>query len=687
MNITGTTLNGYKILDFIDSGGFGSVYKAVKNGDEYAIKIFREDYVLKEFREKGEENRIKQEIEIMKSVNHPYLIRYVDDFKETLLSVPSYFLVMEYAKGKTLRKLMSENAINESQAIDIFQKILEGIKALHNIRGDEEDKGIIHRDLKPENIIVNGNGDLKIIDYGISKVIDYTSITSTGNVMGSPPYMSPEQITDSKHIDKRSDLYTLGVILYEMLTQKLPYEFHSLPELYDKIKNDHPIPPRRWKPLMNNKVENVILKLLEKSPYKRFTKVALITDAMQSEEIKLTEKVYDLTPKFYLRLWNEKSVLQTFVERNKNKLYVEFPANFQKQQKNLLTLINTPQFEKIIDPATMRLAYPAQQDKKGLQELSYAPPKFQFITPDYLQDNKKKQEYVKQVIDEQFKLGADILVSPYHYIHNTNVPATQRRNPVAEWFDLDIKLLKESIDYKASVREYDNKQLYAGICLNGDSLLDNRHTTDLLNMFSAFDCDGYFIYVDCIDNTTNTATLYHYIRTLVELQKSTNKPVIAGRLNSLGLGLLCAGVTAYSSGAARFESFYEDLYKEEVVDAYKMYERYYFPQLLGTISIAKKSPLKLQAIMNELGACNCYYCNGKNYLQMIEAPNNKLHFLENIHNEIESIKSIPQLQRIPYFLRRIEEAINNHRKLPDVFKTSDYQHLLNWKEVFEELNK
>ncbi|MEK7110085.1 MAG: hypothetical protein AAB876_02590, partial [Patescibacteria group bacterium] len=368
-------------------------------------------------------------------------------------------------------------------------------------------------------------------------------------------------------------------------------------------------------------------------------------------------------------------------------LYVEFPANFQKQQKNLLILINTPQFEKIIDPATIRLAYPAQQDKKGLQELSYAPPKFQFITPDYLQDNKKKQEYVKQVIDEQFKLGADILVSPYHYIHNTNVPATQRRNPVAEWFDLDIKLLKESIDYKASVREYDNKQLYAGICLNGDSLLDNRHTTDLLNMFSAFDCDGYFIYVDCIDNTTNTATLYHYIRTLVELQKSTNKPVIAGRLNSLGLGLLCAGVTAYSSGAARFESFYEDLYKEEVVDAYNMYERYYFPQLLGTISIAKKSPLKLQAIMNELGACNCYYCNGKNYLQMIEAPNNKLHFLENIHNEIESIKSIPQLQRIPYFLRRIEEAINNHRKLPDVFKTSDYQHLLNWKEVFEELNK
>ena len=97
---------------------------------------------------------------------------------------------------------------------------------------------------------------------------------------------------------------------------------------------------------MNNKIENIILKLLEKTPYKRFAKVSLVTETMQSEEIKLAEKVYDLSPKFYLRLWNEKSILQTFIEKNKNKLYVEFPANFQKQQKNLLTLINVPQFEK-----------------------------------------------------------------------------------------------------------------------------------------------------------------------------------------------------------------------------------------------------------------------------------------------------------------------------------------------------
>lgn len=686
MNIIGAEIHGYKILEFIDSGGFGSVYLASKDRNKYAIKIFREDYVLKEYREKGEKNRIQREIEIMKTVNHKYLIRYIDDFTENILGVQSYFLVMEYAAGKTLKKLISEQSIDEVTSISLFLKILEGIVALHNIRGDDDTKGIIHRDLKPENIIIGDNGDLKIIDYGISKVIDYTSITSTGDIMGSPVYMSPEQIVDSKHIDKRSDLYTLGVIFYEMLTFKFPYDFRSLPELYDKIRNGHPIPPRRWKPLMKNKIENIILKLLEKNPYKRFVSASLVIETLLSEEIRLTEKTYDLTPKFILRLWNEKNVLQTYIDRNKHRLHIEFPANFQNQQKNLLTLIGSPQFERIIDPATIRLAYTAQQEIRGLQELPYAPPKFQVITPDYLQDNAMKQDYVKKVIDEQFKLGADIFLSPYHYLHNTNVPPTQRRNPVAEWFDLDIKLLKESIDYKSSVREYDEKLLYAGICLNGNSFLDERYRTDILNMFSAFECDGYFIYVDCINYSTNSTILFHYINTLVELQKCTNKPVVAGRLNSLGLGLLCAGVSGFTSGTARFESFYESLYKEEV-ETYNMYERYYVPQLLGTIAIAKKTPVKLNAIMRTLGACDCFYCHGKSYIQMIEAPNNKLHFLENIYQEVETIKEIPQSKRIGYFLSRISDAIANYRRMPDIFKNSDYQHLLNWKDVFEEINK
>ena len=340
MSITGKTIKGYKIIEFIDSGGFGSVYKAEKDGIIYAIKIFREDYVLKEYREKGEDNRIKREIDIMKSVSHPNLIKYIDDFKEILSGVPSYFLIMEYAEGVNLRKLLDQKLLSGQEAIDIFAKILDGVNSLHSIRGENEETGIIHRDLKPENIIVN-NSNIKILDYGISKIIDYTSITSTGEVMGSPLYMSPEQINDSKHIDKRSDIYTLGVILYEMLTNNLPYEYSNLQELYQRIINEPPIPPRRRNIAINNQLENIILRLLEKQPYKRHHSVDELKQAILNTNGVQQVKKYDISIRLYIRLYNEKSAIENFSKKYKEKINVIFPINYRnlRQTKNILPML------------------------------------------------------------------------------------------------------------------------------------------------------------------------------------------------------------------------------------------------------------------------------------------------------------------------------------------------------------
>jgi len=688
MSITGKEIQGYKIIEFIDSGGFGSVYKAEKDSRLYAIKIFREDYVLKEFREKGENNRIRREIEIMTSVSHPNLINYVDDFKETVSGVPSYFLVMEFAPGINLRKLLNQKTLTEDEAIQLFLKILDGINALHSIRGDNDDTGIIHRDLKPENIIVNGN-DIKILDYGISKIIDYTSITSTGEIMGSPIYMSPEQVKDSKHIDKRSDLYTLGLILYEMLTNNLPYQSSSIPELFNKIISEQPIPPRRWVPLINNEIENIILKLLEKIPYKRYHSAAELKNATININGTRLSTIYDTSIRMYIRLYNEKSAIEDFSKRYLNEMNVIFPINYQnlRQTKNILPMLHNGIFNILIDPATIRLAYSAQQDVKGLQELPYAPSKFNIITPQYLADNSKKKEYVKQVIDAQANLSPNILLTPFHYVHNTNIPATRRRNPVEEWFDLDIKLIKESIDYKNSNSSIKDIPLYAGICINSESLIDNTFKEDFLNIFSSLACDGYLIYVDNICNETNSTSLFHYITSLTTLQQYTQKPVIAGRVSpGIGLGLISAGISGFSTGTARFENFYEDLYKE-ATDAYNMFERYYFPELLGTIAIQRKNPVKLKQIFDSLGYCDCHYCSGKTYIEMIDAPNNKLHFLENIHREIDVVKGIEPNERIIYFMKRIDEATKNYKKLTGIFKPSDFVHLQNWKSVFEELNK
>lgn len=683
-SILNQEINGYKFVAFLNSGSFGSVYKVTKGNVDLAIKIFREDYVLKEYREKGEAPRIKREIEIMRSVNHPRLIKYYEDFVADILGVQHIFLVMEYAPGKDLQKILEAGSLSQQRAIEIFQKVLDGVGALHSVRGDSEEVGIIHRDLKPANIMVSDSDEIKILDFGLSKVIDFSSITSTGDFLGSPLYASPEQIVDSKHIDKRSDLYSLGVIFYQMLTGKLPYTYANIHELYENIKHNRPVPPRQYLPAISNSLENIILRLLSKLPYERNNNSAAVLSELSQNGTQSIQKHYDLKPKFVLRLWNEKSALETFIKDTDRVIHVEFPVNHKDLQKGLLSIISTKQFVRFIDPATIRLAYASQQEVKGLQALPYAPANFQVITPDYLGTPAKQQEYVKSVIDTEVNLGADILLSPFHYTHNTNVAPTQRRNPVAEWFDLDVKLLKESVDYRNS--QYPQKELFGGICLKADSLTDERYKTDILNIFSSIDCDGYFVYVDCIDNSTNSTVLFHYITTLVKLQKATRKPVIAGRVNSVGLGLICAGIAGFSMGTARFETFYEDLYKAET-DTYVMYERYYIPQLLGSISIEKKSPTKLQEIFNVIGACDCKYCAGKSYVEVIAAPNNKLHFLQAIHAEIDAIAALPESDRQKYFLTRIDSALEAYKALGSVFKSSAYAHLTAWKNVFETIAK
>ncbi len=681
MALINQTINGYSFTDFIGSGGFGSVYKATKDGNTYAIKVFREDYILQEYKHSGENNRIQREIDIMKTVNHPFLVKYVDDFKGSDLSVPSYFLVMEFASGETLQKIIKNKGLtSEAQIVSIFKNILEGIKGLHQVRGNDESKGIIHRDLKPENIIVNGD-QVKILDYGISKVIDYTALTSTGNFLGSPLYSSPEQITDSKNIDKRSDLYTLGIIFYEMLTSKVPYVFNNLPELIDKIKNESPIPPRKYFADITNKFENIIFKLLEKNPYQRYLNIDELINIFNTEDA-ILKREYDTTPKFVLRLWNDGSVLQEYLKNSDETIYVEFPAIHQFQQKKLLHLIQGNQFSRIIDPETVRFAYDTYTDRKGLMQLPYCPPTFEVITPAYLNTYTKQRDYVKSVIDEEAKLGADIFVSPYHYTHNTNVLPTYKQNPVEQWFDLDIKLLKESIDYKNSVPAYTDKKLYAGICINSSSLTNQQYKNDLLNYYSAHECDGYIVYADGIDRASSAVVLFHYIDTLLKLQRFTGRPVIAGRLNSLGLGLISLGLVGFSAGAARFESFSEEMHKD-AGQGFNLYERYYFPELLGTVSIEKKKPTRLNQISNVLGACQCRYCNGKSAEDVINAQNNKLHYLYSVNKEVDTIKNVAD--KHAYFLQRINQAISNYKKLTAVYKRDDYKHLMVWKEVFENI--
>ncbi len=199
-----------------------------------------------------------------------------------VLETGAPYMVMEYLDGADLSHVMHNlGTMEPGDAVNYVLQACEAIAEAHSI-------GIIHRDLKPQNLFVtrhvDGTALVKVLDFGISKSIDTQSglsLTRTSSIMGSPLYMSPEQMRSSKNVDQRSDIWGLGVILYELLTGRVPFEAEAIPELCLKVVQDAAEPPRSLRPEVSEGLNAVVLKCLEKDPGQRFQNVAELAAALE----------------------------------------------------------------------------------------------------------------------------------------------------------------------------------------------------------------------------------------------------------------------------------------------------------------------------------------------------------------------------------------------------------------------
>jgi serine/threonine protein kinase len=227
------TINNYKIINEIGSGGMATAYLAEhqKLGNKAAIKVLKPELAaIDHIRQ-----RFENEARIMASLNHPSIVRVLDYIEEPDMLA----IVMEYLEGQNLDEWVQENgAMQQELLIPLFSKVLDAFEYAH-------DKNIVHRDIKPSNIFLDKNRDPKILDFGIAKLVQEGSkvLTQTGTQMGTPIYMSPEQVHDSKHIDHRSDIYSLGVTLWFCLAGKAPYNTYdeSTFAIFKKIDSE-PLP-------------------------------------------------------------------------------------------------------------------------------------------------------------------------------------------------------------------------------------------------------------------------------------------------------------------------------------------------------------------------------------------------------------------------------------------------------------
>lgn len=654
MNFLGSTINGYSFLEVVGSGSFGTVYKVQKDDNIYAAKVFAESFVLSEY--KNDRNRITNEIDALKIADSENLVKYYDDFEYTSESgLNTHIIIMEFVTGKKITDIIDEIS-DKDKLIDLFKNILNAVNQLHNF-------DIIHRDLKPDNILIMQDGTIKIIDYGLAKLIDFSSITRTGDRVGSPMFMSPEQIVDSKHITKRSDIYSLGVILYLMFTKSYPYEVTSLEELVYKIINVPIIPPSEKNKEIPQYIEKIIYKALSKKDYNRYQTIEDFYQAFDN-----IEDLNNITSsKYYAWLINEKKVYETYVENNNLKCI--FPLHLKYSQKGLYNHMLKNTDDVIIDPSTQRFSYATFSKYTGLVNLSYSP-KTGVIDLDYLINKNNRQEYIKNWYNEVSEFNKVIL--PYHYISNTNYKADK----IEEWIKVNVQLINESIDY---IEEAGKKlETYAMISINLNNLMYEKER--LLSYYVNLKVDKYIVQISDMKNP-NVQNIATYVEFIKLLQVSTGKDVIALKVPvALGLYLISIGIHGFSCGISNLEFFDENYIKDET-DPFNLYAKYYFPQLLTLMSYYRADAYSLRDIYNELNKCNCSYCDGRDFVEIAAEKDYKikLHFLEQMKKEFKNLNDIvDENEKKCYYVNRIEEAINNFESLKNngLIKKSDINDIL-----------
>jgi serine/threonine protein kinase/predicted Zn-dependent protease len=272
---TGSTFAGrYQVIEELGKGGMGKVYKVIdtKIKEKIALKLLKPEIAA----DKKTIERFSNELKFARKIRHENVCQMYDlnEEKGTL------YITMEYVSGDDLKSMIRMmGQLSPGQAISITKQVCDGLEAAHKL-------GVVHRDLKPQNIMIDRDGNARIMDFGIARSMKAKGITGTGVMIGTPEYMSPEQV-EGKEVDQRSDIYSMGVILYEMVTGRVPFEGDTPFTIGVKHKSEKPRDPRELNAQIPDDLSNMILKCMAKDQGNRYQSA----EELRSELIKMEKGI------------------------------------------------------------------------------------------------------------------------------------------------------------------------------------------------------------------------------------------------------------------------------------------------------------------------------------------------------------------------------------------------------------
>jgi serine/threonine protein kinase/lipopolysaccharide biosynthesis regulator YciM len=394
--------NRYKIIKKLGQGGMGEVYQAKDTILDriVAIKVVYSSLLKKqEFLQ-----RFLREAKITASLDHHNIVKVFD----LLIDNNNYYLIMEFIDGTSLRNyLENRNEINILNELDLFLQILDGVEYAHN-------KNIVHRDLKPENIMLTKDRIIKITDFGLAFALGSHSLTNPGVLMGTLGYLSPEQ-AQGIDVDFLTDIYSLGVILYELLTNNLPIIDTNAAAMIYKILHEKPIPPSKYNPNIDKELENIILKAIEKNKAKRYKNISEFKNTI----INYINKIID----------------------NQNKISVDENESIKESNANSQNL-NTPFVDKesLINQTLSSILNDIVSYKKDIKDLNI----------------KNKSE----VLEEKIKEVEDKLVINTHNLQSTKEqtePKDTKKNINIPFLNIAKNL--EQVDNSLNINKIQDKTI------------------------------------------------------------------------------------------------------------------------------------------------------------------------------------------------------------------------------------
>ncbi len=269
---SGSTFAGrYQVIEELGKGGMGSIYKVLdkKINEKIALKLINMETPSDE---KSVE-RFSNELKLARKVSHRNICRMYDLGEEQ----GTHYITMEFVPGEDLKNSITRiGPLNPARAISIAKQLCKGLAEAHKT-------GVIHRDLKPQNVMIDQQGNARIMDFGIARTMKGEGLTADGMIIGTPEYMAPEQV-EGKEVDQRTDIYSLGAILYEMLTGRVPFKGKSPISIAFMHKTEKPKDPRVYNDQIPEDLSRLVLKCMEKDKAKRYQNIGELSSELESIE-------------------------------------------------------------------------------------------------------------------------------------------------------------------------------------------------------------------------------------------------------------------------------------------------------------------------------------------------------------------------------------------------------------------